>query len=126
MQICKDRYDLIIQTIDKNEYQVKELKISEDTTGFIENSTNEFITITTDRISTISFSQPVRGAIEGFINGTRISSGVGISPSVMSGGKGDPGLDINFLLYSTFEGAVIGTTYGIISESKIVIKIPQQ
>ncbi|MDX9925052.1 MAG: hypothetical protein RBS48_09815, partial [Ignavibacteriaceae bacterium] len=69
------------------------------------------------------FSQPVRGAFEGFLYGTLIGGGVGFSPSIFSSGIGHPRLSIDFLLYSTLAGAVIGTTYGIISESKIVIKI---
>lgn len=122
-RLCKDRDDLIIQTVDKIEYNARELKISEDTTDFIEISTNKFISISTEQISTISFSQPVRGAFEGFLYGTLIGGGVGFSPSIFSRGIGHPGLSIDILLYSTLAGAVIGTTYGIISESKSVIKI---
>ena len=122
-KLC-EKEDLTIETISREEYKAKDLKITRDTTSFIDNKTNLTIHKKTKDISTISFHQKLRGAFEGFLYGTLAGGGLGLlSQLSFGGGSGSPKGDVYLILYSALTGAVLGTTYGVIHQSKTTIKI---
>ncbi|MBI1937442.1 MAG: hypothetical protein HYS25_04895 [Ignavibacteriales bacterium] len=122
-KISKGQNDLLIETINKEKYKGRELKIDVDTTSFTDNSTNLIIIKKTQNISTITFPQMSKGAFDGFLFGSLIGGGIGLVGQLKDIGGSAPQGDVYFLLYSTLAGAAAGTIYGLINPSSIIIKI---
>jgi hypothetical protein len=91
-KICEKKDDLIIETVDGDNYKVRELRITEDTTSFIENSSNLFVVKKTTEIKWVSFYEALRGATEGLIYGSLICGGAGVLGQLNTSG-GSPKVD---------------------------------
>lgn len=122
-KMCEKKDELTIETINKEKYKAKELKITVDTTSFIENKKNLLIIKKTQEISSISFTPMYRGAFEGFLYGSLIGGGAGLLVQLKEAGVGSPKGDVYFILYSALTGAAVGTIYGLINPGRVIIKI---
>lgn len=123
IKICESQDELIIETIHKEKYSARKLRITVDTTSFIENNSNRIISKSTSEISLISFSKMSRGAFDGFLIGTLVGGGIGLLSQTKAMGGAAPKGDLSFVLYSTLAGSAIGITYGLINPGRITIKL---
>jgi hypothetical protein len=123
--LCNHKNELIIETTNNDIYKAKELKITIDSTSFIETTTNHKEIKDTKEISSISFSQKCRGAYEGLLFGSLIgaSAGLGIELLGQGGGGSAPKGNVYTIIYSSLAGGIIGIAYGIFEPGTIKIKV---
>lgn len=121
-KICENKNDLLIGTIDKKEYNARELKVTKDSTSFVENKNNQKIVKRTKDIVSVSFAETERGAFDGLLYGSLIGGSVGLLAQLKSVGGAAPKGDVYFIFYSAAAGAALGTAYGLINPGTITIK----
>jgi hypothetical protein len=120
--LCKDEVICIEFVNGQKSYGINFL-ISQDTTSFIDLTSNINQTIRTNDISKISFSQKERGVFEGFMLGTLMSVGIFLMTALLPRGTGHPGMSEKILIFLPLTCAFIGSVWGFFTESKTVIKI---
>ena len=123
-KLCENKDDLTLEMIDGQKYCVKELVLSTDTTKFVDIKSNTAICKITNEISTLSFTDSGKGAVDGFLSGLWIGGGTGLLAGqlISSGSSGGIGR-FYLLIYSVLAGTVIGAIYGLLNPSTIIIKI---
>ena len=123
-KLCENKDDLTLEMIGGRKYSIKELIMSADTTKFVDIKSNMTTLISTNEISTLSFTDSGKGALDGFLTGLWIGGGTGLLAGqlISSGSSGGIGR-FYLLIYSVIAGVVIGAAYGLLNPSAIIIKI---
>ena len=120
-ELCKNKDELVITTIDGEKYIGKKLIITKDTIS-LEQRTRVPLVMETKKVNKISFFERERGAFDGFLNGLWIGGGVGLISVKLFKGSEQPGGAL-VLFYSIIVGGIVGIMYGILNPSETIIKI---
>lgn len=120
-ELCKNKDELVITTIDGEKHIGKQLLITKDTTS-LEQRTHVPLVMETKKVNRISFFEKERGAIDGFFNGMWVGGGVGLISVKLFKGSGQSGSAL-VLFYSVIVGGIVGMLYGILNPSETIIKI---
>jgi len=112
---------IVIELTDGKKYYGKEIKVSTDSTSFIEITSNTTQILRTKEILSISFDESGRGMFEGFLYGALIGGVIGIIPQ-LPGAGGTPKGDIYAIIYISIIGAGLGSIYGLLTGSNTIIK----
>jgi hypothetical protein len=119
--LCKDKV-VSLKLNNEQAFDCKEIKVSADSTSYLDVNSSSLKTIKTNKIISISFSEGERGAWEGLLYGTFIGGAAGLIPNlVLPKGTGHPSGNPLIILYGALAGAVIGVIYGSYNESKTTI-----
>lgn len=123
VKLCTQQNEITIELLSGKLIQGKELTISPDFTSFYEIDSQNNITIKTNEIKTIRFTEEDRGTLDGILAGVSVGGGVGLLLCSLNINRSAEQIGGFYTLAaSLLGGTAVGLIYGWFNPSITIIE----